>query len=65
MFVWVVPPHLASEVPFDGVLGVKPPWNHPQVTPLSLSTSPMFLPVICTVEFVAAGFVWSEFEQSS
>src|ERR1700677_1524558 len=29
--------------------GVKPPWNQPQVSPLVLSRSPMFLPVSSAV----------------
>src|SRR5215467_482072 len=29
----------------DVVAGLKPPWNHPQVTPCSLSKSPTFRPL--------------------
>ena len=45
----VVASHLASvPVPAYAVVGVKPPWNQPQVTPFALSRSPMFLPDIFT-----------------
>src|SRR4051812_38360160 len=44
MFWWLEPQiALPAEVT---AVGRKPPWNQPQVTPLSLSRSPTFLPDI-------------------
>ena len=44
------------------VVGVNPPWNQPQVTPLALSRSPTFLPVSSPSALV---LVWLLSEQSS
>ena len=33
-------------LPFTVAVGLKPPWKKPQVTPLALSRSPTFLPVM-------------------
>ena len=43
-------------------VGANPPWNQPQVTPLALSRSPMFLPVATPSGLVV---VWLASEQSS
>ncbi len=43
-------------------VGAKPPWNQPQLTPLALSRSPMFLPVATASGLVE---VWLESEQPS
>src|SRR5690349_526964 len=40
----VLAPHTA--VPEFTAVGRKPPWNQPQLTPLALSRSPMFWPLI-------------------
>src|ERR1700694_1470266 len=47
MFV-CVEPHAAMPPTF--AVGVKPPWNQPQVTCLALSSSPMFVPLMAMVE---------------
>src|SRR5690349_4565606 len=54
-----VEPHTAgvlsepSGLKVAGWVGANPPWNQPQVRPLSLSRSPTFLPLIRTVLAVA------------
>src|SRR5262245_6610943 len=66
-----MPPTLLCEAPQtanpDGesvaeTVGLKPPWNQPQVTPLRLSRSPMFVPSIAPRLLVD---VWLLSEQSS
>ena len=53
MLVWLAP---QTGVPLDVVLvGAKPPSNQPQLTPLALSRSPMFGPLMDTV-----GPLWLE-----
>jgi hypothetical protein len=36
----------------EAVVGVKPPWNQPQLSPAAFSRSPTFLPVIVTASRV-------------
>src|ERR1700754_893490 len=57
---WCDCPHTAN--PLALPVGRKPPWNQPQVTPLSFSRSPMFLPSWIARLSVA---VWFLSEQSS
>ena len=46
MLAWLAP---QTGVPPEVVLvGAKPPWNQPQLTPLALSRSPTFRPLILT-----------------
>src|SRR5215472_3501872 len=39
-------PQTAGLPPAAGWVGLNPPWNHPQVTPLAFKRSPTFLPLV-------------------
>src|SRR5262245_25856750 len=46
IFWWLAP---QTALPLVVVVGLKPPWNQPQVTPLASSRLPTFVPLMAMV----------------